>query len=968
MSQQIQIRRGTAAAWTSANPVLAQGEFGFEYDTTKVKLGDGTTHWTSLAYFTAGLTYTDVGADAAGAAAAVLATSLQKASNLSDVASASTARTNLGLGSAAVAAIDATSGDITVSAAGDSQAAGATGKVADAGHKHGREAFGSVTAQTSYGSSSGNGAAATLARSDHTHGTPALNSTAGTITWPGTQAAGSTGQAADAGHVHPAELGWYNVKHYGAVGNGSTDDTTAVQAAINATAATGGVVYFPRGVYKITAGLTYNSSGVYAVAFRGDNASGGTADGSVIAFTPGSTPYVAVKITNAYMSYMDHLTICGAFGSSMSQTGGWTGLEVDNSVFRMDNCQIGSFAISTGASAPTTGFACNVDAYITNSTICGQQFGLVQMGNSPGLVTENTLFMAAAGNGSACVKMDANGINNSSGSLLMSNSFTGGGDYGFQMTSQTPGVVYPVFATFNNVGLNNCAVAMMDFVYGGQIFGNGIWTTNNGGAAGTLTHGLHFHSTFQGGVYLVDTNIGAFSGHGLWIEGGFGYTITGLNIGDCGYSTTTNTYDDIHITSGVSRVTLSNINFDTDPWTGLNASPARLGLYIENGVTNYQVSNCTAVASGYATATCIDLNPNASHYRNNINIPNSGTVSYSSIPHLIGTAAVSTGATSGAVGTTSEAVPVGQAVNVMFIASASTTFTVSDSHSNTYTQISAQQLGSSGKYMYMFASPVTTAIPASTAITATSSTSTTWESAIYTVPLGTQCYLAGAAGGTGTSVSVTLSNLRPNSVLVSHFGNAGNVNITTWGPNWTNWSSTFGVNSLVDNFQYIQPKDLTSTTVTAAFAGSQSWSAVVVGFAVPVPDTVQTAAIDTVAGDIAALGTQAAGATGKLADAGHVHPIGTVSSQTTTYTVLATDRTVLADATSSAFTVTLPTAVGCTGRIYTVIKKDSAAHTVTVGTTSSQTINGSTTYTGLTAQYNRVTVQSDGSNWWILNT
>lgn len=47
---QIQIRRGTAAQWTSANPTLAAGEFGFETDTGKAKIGNGATAWNSLAY------------------------------------------------------------------------------------------------------------------------------------------------------------------------------------------------------------------------------------------------------------------------------------------------------------------------------------------------------------------------------------------------------------------------------------------------------------------------------------------------------------------------------------------------------------------------------------------------------------------------------------------------------------------------------------------------------------------------------------------------------------------------------------------------------------------------------------------------------------------------------------------------------------------------------------------------------
>lgn len=50
MSATIQIRRGTAAAWTSANPVLALGERGIETDTLLEKSGDGSTAWISLAY------------------------------------------------------------------------------------------------------------------------------------------------------------------------------------------------------------------------------------------------------------------------------------------------------------------------------------------------------------------------------------------------------------------------------------------------------------------------------------------------------------------------------------------------------------------------------------------------------------------------------------------------------------------------------------------------------------------------------------------------------------------------------------------------------------------------------------------------------------------------------------------------------------------------------------------------------
>jgi len=50
VNTQLQFRRGTAAQWTSTNPVLAAGEFGYETDTGKAKIGNGSTAWTSLAY------------------------------------------------------------------------------------------------------------------------------------------------------------------------------------------------------------------------------------------------------------------------------------------------------------------------------------------------------------------------------------------------------------------------------------------------------------------------------------------------------------------------------------------------------------------------------------------------------------------------------------------------------------------------------------------------------------------------------------------------------------------------------------------------------------------------------------------------------------------------------------------------------------------------------------------------------
>jgi hypothetical protein len=46
----IQVRRGSASTWTAVNPILSSGEWGYETDTGRYKIGDGITVWTSLDY------------------------------------------------------------------------------------------------------------------------------------------------------------------------------------------------------------------------------------------------------------------------------------------------------------------------------------------------------------------------------------------------------------------------------------------------------------------------------------------------------------------------------------------------------------------------------------------------------------------------------------------------------------------------------------------------------------------------------------------------------------------------------------------------------------------------------------------------------------------------------------------------------------------------------------------------------
>jgi hypothetical protein len=90
-----------------------------------------------------------------------------------------------------------------------------------------------------------------------------------------------------------------------------------------------------------------------------------------------------------------------------------------------------------------------------------------------------------------------------------------------------------------------------------------------------------------------------------------------------------------------------------------------------------------------------------------------------------------------------------------------------------------------------------------------------------------------------------------------------------------------------------------------------------------------------------------------------------VKSKTTTYTLVNTDDVILADASSTAFTLTLPTASGITGKVFFIKKTDSSVNEVTIDGDGSETIDEGTTLV-ISVQYACVTIVSDGTNWHII--
>jgi len=112
-----------------------------------------------------------------------------------------------------------------------------------------------------------------------------------------------------------------SVKDFGAVGNDITDDTAAIQLAINYANTIGGDVYFPPGIYKITSGLTINNSGDTADTFKASMY--GDSSASVrIHGTPGAYNMLTITGGTTGGGVHSHQVIRGLFFQKEGDTNG----------------------------------------------------------------------------------------------------------------------------------------------------------------------------------------------------------------------------------------------------------------------------------------------------------------------------------------------------------------------------------------------------------------------------------------------------------------------------------------------------------------------------------------------------------------------------------------------------------------------------------------------------------------------
>jgi hypothetical protein len=297
-------------------------------------------------------------------------------------------------------------------------------------------------------------------------------------------------------------LGWLNVQAppYNATGNGTTDDTAAIQAALNAVPANGGTVYLPTGTYKITSTLTASVTGTRIVG------NGWSAqilyDGSVVttAITPTGNIRCFVQDIRVSQSNTSHL------GTALD----WSGCSSSTIERVLIDGGGGGVAPNIGIKLNASTCHYNVirDCRINYGGTTAQ--GISIQGSSHSNVVDNVRLIPQGDD------VNSSGIyivNTHSTTLIRPDIESAAGNGVFLDTAAHGTAMYNVYCDTNNINLKISSGVIAPSLFGGTLQGGVTANVQDNGAIGPVYFNAWPNSgtTDLNKVYLVGGNFGVSS-------------------------------------------------------------------------------------------------------------------------------------------------------------------------------------------------------------------------------------------------------------------------------------------------------------------------------------------------------------------------------------------------------------------------------------------------------------------------
>jgi len=243
----------------------------------------------------------------------------------------------------------------------------------------------------------------------------------------------------------------FSVKAFGAKGDGSTDDTAAVQAAINAAAASGGTVFFSQGIYLIAGSLTIPNSGganprqmpLRLTGVGSDSQATGTYPpgvyGSVLNLTYASGA-AKFDTTGIGKLEIDHVTLEDTGGDSVPF------VATTNTTLHIHNCSFQGSKTGTAADQDAIVLGTATEDFQGYGTVIRDNFFdyvrravYLLRGSNAVYVERNTIWLHAGSNlaGGAAIELDGTG-DQAAGNSISGNLFEMAGYvYGIKLTDSS---------------------------------------------------------------------------------------------------------------------------------------------------------------------------------------------------------------------------------------------------------------------------------------------------------------------------------------------------------------------------------------------------------------------------------------------------------------------------------------------------------------------------------------------------